>query len=427
MNRFTVILTAIFSILSCNADTLALGEVIDSICAIVDDEIILESEVAYGIHTLLLESDDRYPTPEKLTELRSQVLEAYIFQKVLIANALEGSLMVEDRVVDKELERKLEGLIRQIGSKEKLVEYFDRPFRQIKREMRKGVRNGLLIDRLKQQKMTQIHIRRQEVIDFYREYGAELPQVPERVVMSHIMLNVKPSAEARREAEERIHYIGDIIKGGADFDSLATEFSEDPTAPSGGKLGFTERGDLVREYEEVAFQLEPGEVSEITESRYGLHLIRLIERQGERISTQHILIKLSPNQEDLQRVIERAEELTRSIRNGEDFAELARLHSDDTDTAPDGGLLEEIATNDLPVEFRDVIISLEEGQLSEPFETVFGVHFIRLEERLPVRGVSLTEDWQVVEQYALDSKRERIFRQWVEDLKKDHYIWPEWL
>ncbi len=399
-------------------------EVIDSICAIVDEEIILESEITYGVYTLLLESDDRYPTPEKLVELRKHVLEAYVMQKILIAKALEETLTVEDRIVNRELERKLSGLIQQIGSKEKLVEYFGRPLRQIKREMRQGVRDGLLTEMLKTQRLTGVQIRRPEVIDFYNEHVSELPRFPERVLLSHILLDVKPSDEACAQAREQIEAIYDFLKQGADFDSVAREYSEDPSVVDGGHLGFTERNDLVPEYEEVAYQLEPGEISGIVDSRYGLHIIKLIERQGEKISTQHILVKLSPNQEDWDKVMMLAEELKRRIEAGESFAELAREYSTDEETASKGGQLDQIAVQDLPVEFCDAVDAISESEIAEPFESTFGVHLIQLKERLPARTVNLTNDWQTIEQFALMQKRERLFQEWIASLKKDHYIWP---
>ena len=133
-------------------------QVIDSIAAIVDDEIILESEIAYGINTILLERNLRFPTPEQLAEMRQQVLDAYINQKILLSKALEETLFVDDRTVEKELERKLGQLINQVGSEDKLIEYFGKPMRQIKREMMDEVRDGMLIDMLKQTKITNVYL-----------------------------------------------------------------------------------------------------------------------------------------------------------------------------------------------------------------------------------------------------------------------------
>ncbi|MBC8466050.1 peptidylprolyl isomerase, partial [bacterium] len=273
-------------------------EVIDSIAAVVDDEIILESEISYGISTLLLESGKKYPSEAEVMELRNQVLNAYIIQKVLLAKALEETLFVEDRIIEKELQRKMDVLIGQIGSEEELVKYFNKPMRLIKREMSDGVRDGLLIEQLKGSQISRVRLRRPEIVEFFEEHKDILPVQPEEVEVSHILLEVKPSEESKAEKMAVIGGLRDQLIAGADFDSLAKLNSEDFSAEDGGRLGFTTRGDLVQSYEEAAFLLKPGEVSEPIESPYGLHLIKQIERQGERISTQHILIKLAPSESD---------------------------------------------------------------------------------------------------------------------------------
>jgi len=402
-------------------------EMIDSISAVVDDEIILESEVMYGVHTILLESGEQYPSPERIAELRDQVLQAYATQKILIAKALEETLRVEDRIVNRELERKLESLIQQVGSKEKLVEYFGKPLRRIRRELMQSVRDQMLTEMIKTRRLSDVQIRRREVIDFFREHEGRLPSLPERVIISHIMLNVTPSKEAEKRAWDRIEKIFEMLKAGADFDSIAREHSDDPSASEGGRLGFTERGDLVPEYEEVAFQLEPGEISEVVKSRYGLHFIRLLDRQGERISSAHILVKLTPTEDDWQRVLELAGELKDRLEHGEDFAALAQEYSADEESVKKGGKLDEIAVDDLPEEFGNAVDTVVEGEIAEPFVSAFGVHIVRLDKRLPIRRINLKDDWKTVEQLALVDKKEKMFREWVNSLKKDHYIWPEGL
>ena len=403
-------------------------EVVDSICAIVDEEIILESEVSYGINSLLLERGIRFPTPAEVAELRKSVLGAYVTQKVLLARAVEETLDVEDRVIDRELERKMQALVSQVGSEEKLVEYFERPLRQIRNEMRKGVRQELLIDMLKQRHMMPIYVRRQEVVDFYMQHYDELPKLTEQVSLSHILIKIKNSESALSVAVNRINEIIKLLEEGSDFDSLARERSDDTfSSENGGRLGFMNRGDLVPEYETVAYALEKGEVSGMVESSYGFHVIRLIERQGERISTQHILVKLEPTADDHNRWKDIAEDLRNRIIQGEDFSALASEYSEDPESSGDGGKLPPLPVDDLPDEFSSIVEFLEPGETSRVFETSFGFHLIRLDEHIPQRGLSLNEDWQTIEQFALNMKRENFFQEWVQSLKADHYFWPDGL
>jgi len=422
-NRFTALFLA-FAALAVPIHLYA-QEVIDSICAIVDDEFILESEVGYGINSILLERGIKRPTQAQVAEAREQVILAYITQKILLARAAQETLAVEDRVVDKELERKFKQIVQQVGGEDKLEEYFERPVRQIKREMRKGVREGLLIDMVKRRRLGSPQVRRQDVIDFYEKHKNEIPTIPERVELSHILLEVAPSEESRNLARSKIERTLRCLEEGADFDSLAQAVSDDPSSENGGRLGFTNRGDLVPEYEEAAYPLESGEISPIILSRYGYHIVRMIERQGERISTQHILATLNPTEDDWRRMDSLASVLRERYLDGESFDSLAAAYSCDDPTKNKGGRLEVTPVEQLPDDFKATIAGLQEGETAIPFRTSFGVHIVRIEKRFPAHSLSLTEDWQMLEQYALSAKREEQFLRWLRKEAADHYIWPE--
>jgi len=400
-------------------------EIIDSICAIADEEIILESEVGYGVSSVVLEKGLKRPTSSQLTEIRNQVLQAYLTQKILLARADEETLMVEDRMVEKELSKKFEQVLSQVGGEAKLEEYFGRPIRQIKREMRKGVQEGLLIDLVRRKHLVSAQVRRQEVIAFYKLHQSELPVRPERVELSHILLTVDPSEIARKAAREKIMNAMYQLEEGMDFDSAAKLYSEDPSAEFGGKLGFTNRGDLVAAYEEAAYALEPGEISPVVESPFGFHIIRVIERQGERISTQHILARLVANDDDWSRAIILATQITDSLKNGSDFAEFASRYSSDDASKTKAGKLEMMAVEQLPKEFQSAITGKNNGEFAEPFRTEFGIHVVRIDQKLESHEMTPESDWELLEQYALNFKREEQFQQWVKAQWKDHYIWPE--
>lgn len=390
-----------------------------------DNEIILESEVGYGVNSVLLERRIKRPTPEQVAAVRDQVVRAYITQKILLARAEEESLTVEDRVVEKELTNKFDQMVSQVGGEEKLVEYFERPLRQIKREMRKGVREGLLIDMVRRKHLISAQVRRQDVALFYDRHKDELPALPERVLLSHILIAANPSEQARKAALEKIDRALERLIEGADFDSVARELSDDPSAENGGRQGFTNRGDLVPEYEEASYSLEPGEISPVVESRYGFHIIRLIERQGERISTQHILARLSPTADDWDSARAIASELLARIAAGEKFETLAREYSTDEDSRDKGGRLDLLPVENLPEEFRSEVAKLAPDEISQPFPTSFGVHIVRLDKRQSAHQPNLDDDWQLIEQFALNAKREEQFQRWVRAQLSDHYIWPE--
>lgn len=403
------------------------GEVVDSVCAIVDKEIILESEVSYGVSTVLIEQGIKSPTPEQLAAARARVLQAYVTQKILLAKAVEDTLKVEDRVVDRELNDRFNQIVQRAGSEAKLVEYFNRPVKQIQHEMRKSVRDGILTDMEKQQHSRIAQVRRPEVLNFYEAHKSELPTKPEKVTLSHILLPISPSPTAKEAALARITQALDQLKEGADFDSVAARMSDDASARNGGRLGTTSRGDLVPEFEEPAYALQPGEISGVVESRYGLHIIKLLDRQGEKIRTQHILIKLQPSDEDKQRVFALADSLRTLVLNGQDFGLLAAQFSTDGGSKDKQGKLEDLPVENLPADFQSAIKAVHEGEMPPPFESIYGIHIIRLDKHEPPRPISPDTDWAAIEQMAAMQLREGVFKKWLLDQIRKHYIWPEGL
>ena len=185
-----------------------------------------------------------------------------------------------------------------------------------------------------------------------------------------------------------------------------------------------QRGDLVKEFEEVAFGLEPGEISEIVRSRFGLHIIQLITKGGEKINPRHILIRLDTSTEDEKRTVENIEDLRAKILTGElTFSDAAKEYSKDETTASKGGDLGWFDIDQVQVPaFKEAILGLKPGDLSQPKKTQFGYHLIKLEDRKPARKLKISEDWEQLQLWALNLKRKKEFEKFVEDYKKDVYI-----
>jgi len=400
-------------------------QIIDGIAAIVGDEIVLRSEVnQYTINTALQMGVDLQKNPEKLKALRKQVLENLIVQKILLQKAREDSIEVDDSQVDQALDNQVQQWIQQMGSKEAVAKYFGGSINKIKRQFRDDIKNRMLVDKLQQEKFQKIHISRAEVEQFYETMKDSLPKRGTSVNLSHILLTVKPGKDAKEAAYERISEILQQLKSGADFAELAKKYSEDPgSAPKGGDLGYVKRGDFVKEFEEVAFKLEPGQISGIVETKFGYHIIQLIDRKGEKIRVRHILIRVVPSQKDELNTVKEIKALYRRAKAGEDFAELAKKYSGDQTTKEKGGKLGWFELNQLKVkEFRAVAETLKVGEVSEPFKTKFGYHIVKLNDRREGGAWSLDKDWEQLEQMALARKRNEEFQKWVQSLRKNVYI-----
>ncbi len=239
--------------------------------------------------------------------------------------------------------------------------------------------------------------------------------------ISHILIQVNPSEGSIQEAYTKIYRIKDSLDAGGDFAELAKQYSEDPgSASRGGDLGFVSRGDLVKEFEEVAFSLDEGEYSDIVQTQFGFHIIQLLERQGEKIHVRHILVQLQPTQKDEQQIVQKLNGIRDSIINGEaEFEGMALEYSDDPNVQQDKGHLGKYRTDSFQIEaFETVCNSLESGEISHPFRTDFGYHIVKLHDRQESRMVSLKKDWQQIEQLALEYKREQEFKDWLASLRE---------
>jgi len=426
MRRFLafLILGLLFSALGSPRQVQA-QQLVDGIAAIVGDEIILHSEVnQYAISLALQMGVDIQKESDKFDELRRRTLKNLIAQKILLAKAREDSIEVEDKQVDQVLDSQIQNMIDQLGSESRVEEYFGMPIKRLKRQLRDEVKNQLLVEKLQQQKFSKLTVTRREVEEFFRTYRDSLPEVKEAVEIRHILLKITPSEEAKRKARERLADILKRIREGADFAEMARMYSEDPgSAPKGGDLGMIQRGDFIQEFEEVAFSLKPGEISNIVETQLGYHLIQLVERRGEKIRVRHILIRVEPTEEDENRTRERMEKIRERALKGKDFGELAKKYSDDETTADKGGYLGWFEIDEMQIpEFRRALLGVKPGEITQPFKTRYGYHIVKVENRRERHRLSLEEDWEQIEQMALADKRQREFEKWVEKLKANVHI-----
>ena len=400
-------------------------EVVDGIVAIVGDEIILRTELLQATQAFAVQMGMNPRTQlQELEKLKKDILQNLINEKVLLAKAEEDTITVDDQQVEAELEARVQGLIQQLGSKEKVEAYFGSPIKKIKRDYRDDIRKHLIVQAVQQSKFRDVQISRPEVEDFYESMKDSLPEKEAMVKLRHILMEVQSGEESRQKAVERLREIQGLLRQGENFEELARKYSEDPgTAERGGALGFVERGTLFQSFEETAFQLQPGEVSDIVETPVGLHLIQMVEKRGDKANMRHILIRLEVTQQDEREVIEQMNHIRERLLAGEDFIQLVNEYSEDASTKEEGGDLGWLPLEQLQIEaFKSAVDTLQEGQTSKPFRTQFGYHIIKLEGRREARVLSLEEDWEQIKEWALNMKKQRVLDQWIKEIKKDLYI-----
>lgn len=423
-----VLASLMLALLAANA--LHAQETLDRVLVVVDDQIILESEVGQELQRYLLENKLSLESlGERAEELKFQLVQAMIDAKVLYAVAkADTNVVVADREVERSVESRLEQILRQVGSERKLEELSGQSVKAFRKSLMENMRERMTVEEAQRRHLGKVDVTRQEVQDFYTAWQDSLPKVGESVRLAHIFLEWKPSAQSETRARflaDSLHAL--LLKDPARFSDLAKTFSQDAASASGGgSIGRTKRGSLVRPYEEAAYRMEAGSISQPVRSEFGWHLIRLDKRQGEVIESSHILLKLEPTSADRQVIYDRADSLFAALQKGEDFALLARRWTDHATTRENGGELGWLEMEQLQPIVRSRVRDLQAGQFGRPVRTEVegreGMQILRVLEHRAERSPNLEADWSQLEAMALNMKKQRLLQEWTTSLRERVHI-----
>lgn len=399
-------------------------QVLDKIVAVVDNEIILQSELNFQVQT--------YAAQHKInpdqTGLKEQILNSMIDEKLVYAQAIFDSIEVSDDEVNQRVDYQINYFINQYGSRERLEQIYGMSLERIKRELRDDVRKNLMIQKLQEKKFKDVQVSRIEVEDFFNTYQDSLGVIPEKVQISHI-LKIPEASEATKEKYKKFaQSILDSIKAGADFATMAKKYSEDPgSAKNGGDLGFVKRGVFYPEFEAAAYALKPGQLSDIVETPVGFHIIQLLEKRGESIHTRHILIKIKKDENADLKAIEFLSSIRDSLEKKKGtFAYYAKKYSDDKETAPFGGDLGTFYVSQLDKTLQETLSKMKVGEISFPKRIDlgrdnYGYHIVYLRKKIPQHKASLNEDYDELQKLADQNKKQKEYEKWIKELKKKIY------
>src|SRR3989339_804729 len=393
---------------------------VDKVIAVVDNEIILKSELEYQINLLAIQRKIDPKTPA----LRDQVLKMLIDEKLVYAQAGLDSISVSEDEIGKQIDYQISQLTQQYGSKERVEQMYNMSMEKIKRELRDDVRKNIMIQKMQEKKFGQVESSRREVEDFFAQFKDSLGVIPEKVKLWHIFKNPQTSSALKGKYRATAQAILDSIKAGGDFAEFAKKYSEDPgSATQGGDLGFVKRGVFYPEFESVAYALKEKQLSEVTESPVGFHIIQLLERRGESIHTRHILIKIKADDESDLNTIEMLTEIRDSIvRKFGTFSELAKKYSDDKETVNLGGQLGAFYLNQLDKNLLDVVGKLKENEISYPKRVnyagdSYGYHIVWLEKKIPQHKPNIDIDYTELKKLSDEYKKQKLYAAWLEELK----------
>jgi len=400
--------------------TLFSQEVAEKIAAIVDNDVILQSEVSLRAAIEAKRTGDNPDNPAFL----AAVLNSMIEEKLLYAYAILDSIIVTKPEIDQYMTYQVSQLVKQFGSEEAVEKTYNKSMAQIKKELEPEIEKNLLMKKAQDKKFGTIEVSRREVEEFFTKYRDSLGTTPEKVKISHIFRSPSKSERIMKIAVDFANKLLDSLKNGADFGELAKRYSDDPgSAVNGGDIGFTARGMLFPEYESVAFRLRVGEMSGVIESPAGYHIIQLLDRRGEQIKTRHILVRVKPDEQTDYELINFLTDLRDTlVRDKGDFKFYAKKYSQDQRTSKSGGVLGTFFIDKLDAALKETVARIKEGEISFPKridygQDEYGYHIVKLDSRIPRHEPNLEIDYDEIKELAVMYKQKRLEQEWLNDLK----------
>lgn len=419
-------LASLLIVVLCATAAAAERQLVDGIAAVVGDQVILESEVDEELYIYQARSGASGLTEEEALGLRSDILQQMIEEMLLVASASRDSIKLAPGRLESELDRRVEDLKTRHGSEEAFnaaLEAEGLTLDELKDIYRDDIRRRLIAEEVVKAKVhSRVAVTWGEVEQYYNEHAEEVAEVPEAYELGGILISAAVSEQAKREALERLGEARERLDAGESFEDLAREYSDDASAPRGGDVGFIEPGMTVPEFEEAVYALSPGEVSGVVTTRFGFHLIQLVEKDGDRAHVRHILARLAPGPDDYERARAKAESLRSAYMDGADFAELAYQYSDDQVSRENGGTLGWFTAEDLDDAFMEVLGALDDGNDAEVVDGESGYYVLRLISHEPARTATLEEVRNDLREYIYGLKVEQGYRELLDRLSEEVFI-----
>jgi peptidyl-prolyl cis-trans isomerase SurA len=416
-----------------DATAQAPGDVLDRIVAIVDDEIILLSELEQNLMLELMQRGKNRAAmaPSELDEMRLAMLDELVADRLLVAKAKADSIEVTRREMEEALDRQFEEMKAQAGGEAAFGAELERQSlteRSLRKRLRRNIRHYLLKEKLAASIARGVNVGYQELVDFYKTYADSLEILPASYKLAHIMVRPKPDEMRLAVALVRAKGLRDSIRAGADFAALARVHSDDPaSAQRGGDLGTFRREGMMSQFAAVAFSLPPGEVSEPVLTPLGYHLILVDERREAQVRARHILIGIETAAADKERAVVDLMELRRRALEGEPFGDLARSYSEDEATRLDGGTMRWLTMGEISANIPDFwsqVRKLETtGEISPPFESRAGAfHIVQWVDFKPAHRPTLETDRGLIERELRRRKMEAAYERMIAEEKSRFYV-----
>lgn len=421
-----------------NASAQSRANVVDEVAWVIGDETILLSDIErqrlyYESTGQRMEGNARCIIPEQMA-----------IQKLFLNQAQIDSVYPNEQMVNVAVNQWLDAVVNEVGSREKVEEYFGRNFAQIRAERRKVVSEEYVMMQMQQKLVGDIQVTPSEVNRFYDTVNRDsLPFMPLTVEVQIVTQEPKVQvSEVDRVKQKLIEYSDKISKGEMSFETVARIYSEDGnTALKGGEMGFVGRAELEPEFANVAFGLPDNDkVSRIVKTARGYHIMQLIEKRDDQINVRHILLRPHVDGDELTATTHRMDSIAHLIRVDSLPIEVAaKYYSYDEDSRLSNGQMvnanhqsqyygtSRFVMEDLPQEVSAQVAKLQEGEISAPFtmldknnNTVVAI--VKLKKRVPGHRANVVDDYQVVKGIVLQKKQDETLHEWIREKQKKTYV-----
>lgn len=408
------------------------SQVIDRIVAVVGNNIIMQSDIEEQYMQYRLQGGVK----GSASSIRCEILEDMLFRKLMLNQAELDSITVTDEQIDSEVERYIRYYISQLGSQEKLEKYYNKTMAEIKEDLRKTLKEKQLMEEVQRGIVSGVNATPNDVREFYNSIPKDsVPMVSAQYEIAQLVKKPPITLDEKLAVKEKLYGLRDRILKGERFSTMALLYSEDPgSAKKGGELGFQGRGELVPEFEAVAFSLKDGEISEVVETEYGFHILQLIERRGDYVNVRHILLTVKVSATALEQAYNELDSIARLIRNDSiSFDEAVMKFSDEDDKVNGGYLVNPntgstmFAAEDLDQQVSVVVNRLNVGEVSNPVPMKTkndkdAYRLLIIKKKTTPHKANLKEDYALIQQWTMQKKRQEAINKWIDSKSNQAYV-----
>jgi peptidyl-prolyl cis-trans isomerase SurA len=431
--KFLISLVAVLALTSSllAQDEKPKGFTVDKIIAKVDNYIVLRSELEGAYQNYLAEGN---PANESA---RCNLLGRLVINKLMVAKAEIDSIVVSDDEVDQNTAQRFNYILQSSGSSPaELEKAYGKSLDEIRLEMRDQIREQLLGTEMQKTITDGITVTPNEVKKFFGRIPVDsLPYFDSDVEIGQIVRIAKVSPAQKEETKRKLMDIRAQLIAGANWAEMAKKYSEDPSASqNGGSMGRVGRGSMVVPYEAMAFKLKKGEISEPFESEFGFHIMQLIDRQGNEYTSQHILIRATPSEQDIKNSYNYLDSLrSRIMSDSIKFELAAKEYSDDQATKGKGGFFSDpaggtkISLKEIDPVIYFTIDTMKVGNISKPItyrsdDLKSAVRILYFKTKFPPHQANLKDDWNRIQLATLNQKKDKALDKWFQKAKGDVFI-----